>query len=130
ALWQHEGDVKVVDIKGAAITDAKIEQFAQLKLFVGEHAGEQASSIHLMMGEFPQIANRVDSFVNVSDRRWDMVLDDGSMRIMLPEQNMRGALRQLQSLQGQTHILDRTIKVIDMRLPDRLTILPNSPEQA
>ena len=130
ALWQHEGDVKVVDIKGAAITDAKVEQFAQLKLFVGESAGENAPNIHLMMREFPNIASRVDSFVNVSDRRWDMVVDEGALRIMLPEQNMRGALRQLQSLQAETQILDRTIKVIDMRLPDRLTVTPTPPEQA
>ena len=130
ALWQYEGEVRVVDASGTAITDAKATNFAQLTLFVGEDAGEQAVSIHQMMGEFPQIAPRVESFVNVSERRWDMVLDEGAIRVMLPEQNMRKALRHLQSLQAQTQILDRTIETIDMRLPDRLTISPSKPEHA
>ena len=130
ALWQHEGEVRVVDASGTAITDAKATNFTQLTLFVGENAGEQAVSIHQMMGEFPQIAPRVESFVNVSERRWDMVLDEGAIRVMLPEHNMRKALRHLQSLQAQTQILDRTIETIDMRLPDRLTISPSKPEHA
>ncbi len=130
ALWQHEGEVKVVDVKGATISDADAIKFTQLTLFVGDSAGEQAADIRQMMDEFPQISGRVASFVNVSDRRWDMVLDEGAIRVMLPEQNMRKALRNLQSLQAQTRLLDRTIESIDMRLPDRLTISPSTPEHA
>lgn len=130
ALWQHEGGVKVVDAKGIAITAADAAQFTQLTLFVGETAGIQASDIRLMMGEFPLISERVESFVNVSDRRWDMVLDEGAVRVKLPEHNMRKALRQLQNLQSQTQILDRKVEIIDMRLPDRLTLSPTSPEHA
>ena len=130
ALWQHEGEVKVVDVKGTAITDANAAQFAQLTLFVGEHAAEQAAHIHQMMGEFPGIAPRVESFVNVSNSRWDMVLDGGAIRVKLPEQDMRKALRQLQTLQAQTQILDRTVETIDLRLTDRLTLTPSMPERA
>lgn len=130
ALWQHEGEVKVVDVKGTAITDANAAQFAQLTLFVGEHAAEQAATIHQMMGEFPGLAPRVESFVNVSHSRWDMVLDGGAIRVKLPEQDMRKALRQLQTLQAQTQILDRTVETIDLRLTDRLTLTPSMPERA
>ena len=130
ALWQHQGEVKVVDVKGSAISDADAAHFTQLTLFVGEKAGEQAADIRLMMGEFPQIASRVESFVHVSGSRWDMVLGDGQTRVMLPEQNMRKALRQLHELQTQTRILDRTIETIDMRLSDRLTLSPATSERA
>ena len=130
ALWQYQGDVKVVDVTGAAISDADAAQFTQLTLFVGETAGAQAADIRQMMDEFPDIARRVDSFVNVSGRRWDMVLDEGAVRVMLPETKMRTALRGLQNLQEQTQILDRTIETIDMRLPGRLTLSPTSPEHA
>jgi len=130
ALWQYEGEVKVVDAKGTAITDANATQFTQLTLFVGETAGQEAADILQMMDEFPHIARRVDSFVHVSGRRWDMLLDNGVLRVKLPEKNMRAALRQLQSLQTQTHILDRTIEAVDMRLPDRLTLSPANPEHA
>ena len=130
ALWQHQGEVKVVDVKGTAISDANAARFTQLTLFVGEKAGEQAADIRQIMGEFPQIAPRVESFVHVSGSRWDMVLNDGQMRVMLPEHNMRKALRQLHNLQTQTQILDRTIETIDMRLSDRLTLSPATPERA
>lgn len=130
ALWQHQGELKVVDVSGTTITDADATKFTQLTLFVGEKAGEQAADIRQMMGEFPYIAPRIESFVNVSDSRWDMILDDGAVRVMLPEQNMRAALRQLQDLQARSRILDRTIETIDMRLPDRLTLSPSSPERA
>ena len=130
ALWQHQGEIKVVDVKGAAITDANAAQFTHLTLFVGESAGDEAADIRQMMGEFPQIARRVESFVNVSGRRWDMVLDDGAVRVMLPEKNMRNALRNLQDMQAQTRLLDRKIETIDMRLPGRLTLSPASPEHA
>lgn len=130
ALWQYEGEVKVVDAKGTTISDADAAQYSQLTLFVGESAGEQAANIRQMMGEFPNISHRVDSFVHVSNQRWDMVLNEGAVRVMLPEDGMRKALRQLQSLQTQTQILDRTIEIIDMRLPDRLTLSPSSPEHA
>ena len=130
ALWQHQGHLKVVDVKGTVISDAEAMRFTALNLFVGEKAGLQAASIQQMMGEFPQISPRVDSFVHVSDSRWDMVLDDGAVRVMLPEHNMRKALRKLESLQSQTRILDRTIDTIDMRLPGRLTLSPTPPEQA
>jgi len=130
ALWQYEGEVKVVDLEGGAITDAKVADFTHLKLFVGEQAGEQASSLQTMMRDFPNIASRVESYVNVSDRRWDLVLDQGALRVMLPEQNMRRALQNLQKLQNEAQVLDRTIETIDMRLNDRLTFSPTPPERS
>lgn len=130
ALWQHEGEVKVVDLEGGAITDAKVADFTHLKLFVGEQAGEQASSLQITMRDFPNIASRVESYVNVSDRRWDLVLDQGALRVMLPEQNMRRALQNLQKLQNEAQVLDRTIETIDMRLNDRLTFSPTPPERS
>lgn len=130
ALWQHEGEVKVVDLEGGAITDAKVADFTHLKLFVGERAGEQATSLQSMMRDFPNIASRVKSYVNVSDRRWDLVLDQGALRVMLPEQNMRRALQNLQKLQNEAQVLDRTVETIDMRLNDRLTFSPTPPERS
>lgn len=130
ALWQYGGDVRVVDAKGVAITDADAVQFSRLALFVGEEAGKEAANIHQMMGEFPELSRRAESFVHVSGKRWDIVLDEGALRVKLPEENMRKALRRLQYLHSQTQILDRTLDTIDMRLPDRLTLSPTRPERA
>jgi len=122
ALWQHEGSVKVVDVSGEVITDADPTKFTQLTLFVGEQSRFSVSDMKEMIALSPQLSQRDPSFIHVSDVRWDMVLNDGALRVKLPENDPANAISQLGSLHMQTQILDREISVIDMRLSDRLTI--------
>lgn len=122
ALWQHGGNVQVVDVKGEVISDADATKFTGLTLFVGETARFAVSDVKAMIDEMPSIARRNPSFIYVSNSRWDMVLNDGKTRIKLPKDEQAKALRRLRDLQVVTQILDREISVIDMRLPGRLTI--------
>jgi len=130
ALWQNEGVVQVVDSAGMAISDADARKYTALNLFVGETAGLEAANIENMMAEFPDMSHRAQSFVHISQKRWDIIFDEGAVRVQFPVQNMRTALRQLNQLQVETQILDRQIAIIDMRLPDRLTLTPSLPERA
>lgn len=130
ALWQNDGVVQVVDIEGTVISDANAAKYSALTLFVGEKAGSEAANIQNMMAEFPRMSLRAESFVHVSDKRWDVIFDEGAVRVQLPVQNMRAAIRRLEVLQSTTQILDRQISVIDMRLPDRLTLTPSTPERS
>ncbi len=122
ALWQHAGKVQVVDVSGEVISDADATKFAHLTLFVGEQSRFAVSEMKNIIGGSPDIAQRNPSFVHVSNSRWDIVLDDGKTRIKLPRDQHIQALNTLANLQAKTQILDREISVIDMRLPDRLTI--------
>lgn len=122
ALWQHDGTVQVVDVSGEIITDANPERFTNLTLFVGEKSRFSVAAMHDIMTKFPGIYQRSPSFIHVSDSRWDVVLNDGKLRVKLPQDNEVKALKNLQSLHSQTQVLDRDISVIDMRLPDRLTL--------
>ena len=75
-----------------------------------------------MIAATPDITTRKPSFIHVSGTRWDMILNEGQIRVKLPEMGQAKALDQLSVLQMHTQILDREISVIDMRLADRLTI--------
>jgi len=130
ALWQNKGDLKVIDTKGTAISDADATRFAQLKVFVGENAGTQATDFESLVGDYPEIAARAEAFVQVDNRRWDIVMAAGDMRVRLPSSNVQSALIRLQQLHQETQILDREIAVIDMRLPDRLSLLPSEQDKA
>ncbi len=122
ALWQNEGDLQVIDAKGTAISDADAARFAELKIFVGEKAGTHATDFESLIGAYPEIASRAEAFVQVDNRRWDIVMAAGDMRVKLPASNVQSALARLQQFHRDTQILDREISVIDMRLPDRLTL--------
>ena len=122
ALWQDEGVVQVVDVSGEVITDADPSRFTDLTLFVGEQSRFAVSEMKEMIAATPDITTRKPSFIHVSGTRWDMILNDGQIRVKLPEMGQAKALNQLSKLQIHTQILDREISVIDMRLADRLTI--------
>jgi len=122
ALWQNDGNLRVIDTKGMAISDADATRFAELKIFVGEKAGTQATDLASLVGAYPEIASRAEAFVQVDGRRWDIVMAAGEMRVQLPSSELQSALTHLQQLHNETQILDREIAVIDMRLSDRLTL--------
>jgi cell division protein FtsQ len=69
----------------------------------------------------PTLAKRIDAAVWVSERRWDLRLDNGVV-IRLPETEIAAALRQLDDLEKSHPFLDRDIVAVDLRLPDRLVV--------
>ncbi len=59
--------------------------------------------------------------VLVADRRWDLHLDHG-VTVKLPEKHVRQALAELVKLDADEKLLARDVVVVDMRLPDRVTV--------
>lgn len=72
---------------------------------------------------------RMVAAVRVSNRRWNLTLKDGAT-VLLPEGEEVPAIHRLAKLHASTHLLDRPVVLIDMRLPDRLTIREKPPEPA
>lgn len=130
ALWQNQGQIKLVDNQGAVIEDAKAVEYAGLPLVVGENAADHMQGIQNMLTAYPILAARVDTMVQLPNGRWDIWVNEGTMRVKLPSQNIKGALRRLSDLQVSTRILDREIAMIDLRLTDRLSILPRQAKPA
>ena len=67
------------------------------------------------------IAGLIDYMEWIENRRWNIVTN-GGITIMLPENDPIGAIRGLLSLDERKGILNRDIKVIDMRDPSRILV--------
>ena len=58
---------------------------------------------------------------NYRGRRWDITLESGII-IKLPEKGVKKALIKLSELDKKNNLLDKDIKIIDLRIEDRLFI--------
>ena len=124
AVWQHNGQFRLIDRAGNMVTDANVTAFAgQVPLVVGIGAPRAAAGLLDTLAKMPVIQSRVVAAVRVGDRRWNLETKEGTT-VMLPEGAVVPALDRLAQMQAKLQLLDRPLAVIDMRLPDRLRLRP------
>ncbi len=121
ALWQRQGQVFVIDRGGTEIVELEESRFGKLPFMVGEGANQQVGDFLAHINAEPDIAAQMRAAVLVAGRRWDLHLEDG-VTVKLPEKNIRAALAQLVRLNAERQLLQRDVIVIDLRLPDRVTV--------
>ncbi len=121
ALWQQDGQVRVIDDTGTEILPLEDARFAKLPFMVGEGANDKAAEFFIEILAEPAIVAQLRAAVFVAGRRWDLHLDNG-VTVKLPEKNVREALAQLVKLESQRQLLARDVVVVDLRLPDRITV--------
>ena len=121
ALWQRGGDVFVIDRSGTEIVPLDESRFAKLPFMVGGGANETADVVLPDLLSQPDIAGQMRAAVLVAGRRWDLHLDNG-VTVKLPERGVREALAQLVKLNSEQQLLSRDVVVVDLRLPDRVTV--------
>lgn len=121
ALWQRGDLVSIVNQAGDVITDDVDGRYANLLLVVNHGAQRRASEINSALEAVPALRPRVRAAFLVSDRRWDLQLENG-ISIRLPEQNYQAALADLVEMDEDSGLLSRDIVAIDMRLADRVTV--------
>ena len=120
AIWKSGDEIKLIGADGAIIGDAG-ETPPPLPQVVGDGAEAASAEFLSQMASYPMLAARVQAYVRVAGRRWDLVLQDGT-KVLLPEHDWQGKLQELYELQTHEEILDREIVQIDMRLNDRLVL--------
>lgn len=121
ALWQHDGQVALVDDTGRVLSDYISPRYAGLLLVVGAGAQSQAAEILGLINDFPDLAGRIRAATLVSGRRWNLTLRNG-ITVLLPEDDPLPAVIQLVSLDQQSGLLSRDIVSVDLRLPGRMTV--------
>jgi len=131
ALWQHGGKIELIDRTGAVIPVTRLDRFAKLPMVVGEDAASHAAELLTMLSSEPELAARVTAAVNVGGRRWNLRIDN-SIDVLLPSDDPAAAWADLARLQHNSAILQRDVRAIDMRLPDRLVVrvAPEPPREA
>lgn len=121
ALWQRADEVVLIDKSGTEIVPLDDSRFGALPFTVGEGANLKAAAFLDTILAEPQIAAQMRAAVLVADRRWDLHLENG-VTVKLPEKDLSAALTQLVSLNEQRQLLARDLIVVDLRLPDRVTV--------
>jgi cell division protein FtsQ len=120
AIWQNSGIIRVIDREGRVISD-RIDEFGLLPWVVGPGANQHAARMIEMLRGMPELRDRTEALVRVGNRRWNIRLRSGT-EIRLPEGLEEAALRRLREQQQAIALLDRPVAVIDLRLPDKLTV--------
>lgn len=124
AVWQLDGKFTLVDRDGNTVSDSDVATFAdQVPLIVGPGAPQAAAALLDLLQQQPGILSRMVAAVRIGDRRWNLRMKNGA-DILLPEGAEAQALARLAQLQSQYALLDRPLRTVDLRLPDRLVIRP------
>lgn len=121
ALWQNRKKLRLIDREGVTLADSGLEKFAGLPIVVGEDAPARAAALFDLLAAEPAIGNRVEAAARVGGRRWDLTLESGTV-VRLPEGDEGLALRRLAAAQEDDGILDRNLKAVDLREPDRIIL--------
>ncbi len=130
ALWQYQGKIALIDDNGVAMNGLDIAPYKSLPLIVGEDAPKHVADLLTILSSQPELSKRFVAAVWVGERRWNIRLKskentaDGeeNLEVRLPEKNSLGAWEKLAELQKKQHLLDRDLKVIDLRIEGKLFI--------
>ncbi|GGF61850.1 hypothetical protein GCM10011332_14650 [Terasakiella brassicae] len=123
AMWQHDGTFSLINKEGDVILTGgdDIKVFSHLPLVVGEGAPEHSAQVLAILRSEPDLNKKVKAAVRVSDRRWDIAMENGAF-IRLPEDNPEKAWSRLAVYNKENLLFDKKLTSIDMRLPDRIMV--------
>jgi len=121
ALWQKDGRIGVIADDGTVLEPHLSRHFVSLPLFVGAGAAARAKDFQAVIARYPDIRDQLRAAVLVSERRWNLRLKNG-IDIELPEDGIAQALDRLVALDRDKKLLSRDITLVDLRLPDRVTV--------
>jgi cell division protein FtsQ len=121
ALWQMGGKVSVIASDGTILQDFVSPRFAKLTMVVGDGAEAKGRDFLRLVERFPAVRDQVRAAVLVANRRWNLHLNN-EIDIRLPEDNVEAALETLVALDRDKKLLSRDIDMVDLRLPDRVTV--------
>jgi cell division protein FtsQ len=121
ALWQKDGHVNVIAADGTVLEPYVEDRYLGLPLVVGHGAERQAKDFLAFLDRYPDIRPVLRASIMVAERRWNLRLTNG-IDVRLPESNVGGALDRLVALDRDKKLLSRDVTMIDLRLPDRVTV--------
>src|SRR3954454_15174406 len=126
ALWQKEGRVSVIADDGTVLEPYVAPQLLRLPLVVGSGAQTRAKEFLALLAPYPELRDVVRAAVLVGERRWNLRLKN-AIDVELPEAKIADALEKLVAFDREKNLITRDIVLIDLRLPDRITVRLSDP---
>lgn len=128
ALWQSpDNKLYVVERDGGLITTEGVAEFRHLPLLLGA-GGASAADIVDAVAQHRAVSARVKAYQRVSDRRWNLLLDDAVV-VKLPEVGWQKELDTLERLIIDNGILEHDVIEIDLRSPTQIFFVEKSGEK-
>jgi cell division protein FtsQ len=121
ALWQKDGRISVIAADGTVLEPFVEDRYLGLPLVVGTGAAPLAKDFLAVVDRYPEIRTLLRASILVAQRRWNLRLTNG-IDVRLPEANVEAALDRLVELDHDKKLLSRDITMIDLRLPDRVSV--------
>lgn len=121
AIWQKDGQVKVISEDGTPIETLSDPRFLRLPHVVGPDANLRVKEFAALIESAPEIKDRIRAGILVSRRRWTLKLQNG-VDIKLPELAPAAALKAFAAVEREHALSERAVLAIDLRLPDRITV--------
>lgn len=123
AIWQRGGKYYLIDETGAAMGADPKPYAGQLLLVTGEGAQLAVGGLVNQLESNVALKSRLVAAGRVGGRRWNLHFPNG-VKAQLPENGVEEALARLERLEAEQGILERGIVSIDLRLPDRVVVVP------
>jgi cell division protein FtsQ len=119
ALWQKDGSVSIVSASGTTIDDLHDARFESLPLVTGVGANEKLADYIALLDAAGDLRPRIRAGIYVAGRRWTLKTN-GGIEIVLPEKAPAEALSRLALLEHDSHILEKDVLSLDLRIPGRV----------
>jgi len=117
AIWQENGEKYFTNKDGKLVKYEEIDGYQYMFILSGKGSNKNVEPLFNIFFKDPELSANVYSANWVSNRRWDIVFEDGFL-VKLPENNIDIAwkkLKKILAMQGSTIGL----KVIDLRVIDK-----------
>ena len=121
ALWQRDGELRMIDDEGAVIAQRDLHRYTHLPVVVTLSEPARAKPVLDMLALEPDLERRVRALTEVGGRRWNIRFDNG-IDVMLPESESAEAWSELAELDRRHALLARRISAIDLRIPGRIVV--------
>jgi cell division protein FtsQ len=121
ALWQIDGQVKIVAEDGVPLGPMRDGRFTHLPFVAGPGANEKLSQYVALLEAAGDLREKITAGIRVGGRRWTLRTSNG-IDILLPEIAPEAAVARLAELQRSYHVLDKDILSLDLRQPGRLAV--------
>ncbi len=123
AIWQSNNNFYPVDTEGNVINTTRLPHIPLL-LIVGNGAPQHLNELLEIVQSAPELYNRIKAASFVSERRWNIFLDDieNGITIKLPAENAAAAWKKLIKLNKTRGLLKRKLTIIDLRFDNKVLI--------
>ncbi len=120
ALWQKDGQLRLISTDGTTIDAVHDDRFNGLPFVVGEGANTRVGEFQALLSAAGELRDQVRAGILVGERRWTLKMESG-VEVKLPELDAMDTLKRLADIERQSHILEKDVISIDLRIPGRIT---------